>query len=233
MANVATHITDFRLLSWWTDTVQLTDTNALVLFNKIYRENINLIKTKVKEYHFYNYWYTDTVIWQSEYTLPVRDDVNWKSGCTKLIWVSVKNSSTDIDFTKLRPENHSNLDRDIDYYNNNTNPADWFFTLEDNSYFIKPAPTQVITWWIRVYWIADPANLTLNSTEAEVLIPLEYQDIIPLWMVYLYYKTRNLIWEKNDALNEYIAYQNKMINWLSDRIEVPLESELPNLIHLQ
>jgi len=233
MANVATHISDFRLLSWWTDTVQLTDANALVLLNKIYRENINLIKTKVKEYHFYNYWFTDTIIGQSEYGLPKRDDTLNKAGCTKIIWVSVKNFNTDIDFTKLRPENHSNLPKDIDFYNKNLAPLNWFYTVEDNSYFIKPVPTEIIVWWVRIYWISDPANLALTSVETDVVIPLEYQDIIPLWMVYLYYKTRNLIAEKNDALNEYTRFQNKMITWLSDRIEVPLESELPNLIHLQ
>jgi len=40
-------------------------------------------------------------------------------------------------------------------------------------------------------------------------------------MIYLYYKTRLLTGEKNDAYNEYQAYLNKMISELSDRIEVP------------
>jgi len=52
-------------------------------------------------------------------------------------------------------------------------------------------------------------------------------------MVYLYFKSRLLTNEKNDALNEYKAYLNDMITGLSDRIEVPLISEMPNLTSLK
>ena len=227
-------ITDFRLLSGWSDTSQITDANALVLANKIYREWINQIKIKVKEDFFYDYWKVNTtVVNQSEYELPIRKDATWVAWCTKLKWVSVKYNTTDSDFTKFRPETQANLSNDLLYYEANQPATDPFYIVADYSYFVYPAPTTAVAEWIVLYWISDPADLLLAWDEASIKIPLEYQDIIPLWMVYLYFKSRLLTNEKNDALNEYKAYLNDMITGLSDRIEVPLISEMPNLTSLK
>ena len=231
--DVANLTSDFRLLSWGTDTNQLSDANALVLWNKIYRQAINKIKSKVSEKFFYDYWTVNTpVIWQSEYRLPVRDDTLWVAWCTQLIWVSAKFTSNDTEFTKFRPDDQANMTNDMLYYSDNQSSADPFYTVADNSYFVYPAPTEVISAWIVLYWIADPAQLLSGWDEESIKLPLEYHDIIPLWMVYLYYKSRNLISEKNDALNEYNLFMNTMIQELSDRIVVPLESKMPSLIHL-
>lgn len=232
MSNVAKVLTDFRLLAGWVDTDQLSDANWIVLANKIYREVINTIKSKVKEDFFYDYWTADTVVWQEEYRLPIR--IDWtQAWCTKLKWVSAKLLDADTKKTKFRPDTESNLPMDLNYYIANQSTADPFYIVSDMSVFIYPAPTEVITDWITLYWIADPQDLVSAWAESTILIPLEFHDILALWMIYLYYKTRLLTGEKNDAYNEYQAYLNKMISELSDRIEVPWISIMPDLTYLQ
>jgi len=229
--DVATWLTDFRLLAWWVTESQLSDANGIVFMNKIYREVINTIKSKVKEDFFYDYWTTSTVIWQEEYTLPIR--IDWtQAWCTKLKWVSAKLLDSDTKHTKFRPNTESNLPMDLNYYIDNQPSSDPFYIVADMSYFIYPAPTEVITDWITLYWIADPQALVSWWNEASIKTPLEFHDILPLGMTYLYFKSRWLIGEKNEAFNEYQSYLNKMISELSDRIEVSLISEMPNLYHL-
>lgn len=231
--NVAKVVSDFRLLSGGTDENQLEDADAIVLANKIYRQAINKIKSKVDEQFFYDYWtINNTEEWQSEYRLPLRDDENGIAWCTKVLWVSFKFNSTDTEFTKFRPETQGNLTKDLLYYEENQPTSDPFYVVADYSYFVYPAPTESIVNGGLIYWLSDPANLVDWGDEESIKIPLEYHDLIPLGMTYLYLKSRNLINEKNDALNEYNLFMNDMIKELSDRIVVPLESKMPNLIHL-
>lgn len=231
--DVSKVISDFRLLSWWTDTNQLSDANALILANKIYRDIINKIKVKVKEDFFYDYWKVDnTVVWQEEYRLPIRNDSTWVAWCTKLKGVSIMYNDTDTEYTKANPQTQANLDKDLMYYKDNQDSSQPFFIVADYSYFVYPAPTTAISDGIILYWISDPANLQSGWDEASIKIPLEYHDLLPIWMVYLYYKSRNLIAEKNDAYNEYKLSLNEMIEELSDRVEVAVTSQMPNLSHL-
>lgn len=232
--NVDQVLSDFRLEAGWADTNQITDANALILANKIYRQAINKIKSQVNQDFFYDYWLVDnSVIWQSEYKLPIRDDATFIAWCTKVKWVSIKYNETDTEFTKCRANVQDNLSNDLLWYGLNQAPTDPFFTVSDMSTFVYPAPIAVIADSIILYWIADPANLADGWAETTIKIPLEYHDIIPLGMVYLYYKTRTLTQEKNDALNEYNLFMDRMISELSDRIDTSLTSIMPDLTSLR
>lgn len=222
-------ISDFRLDNY-IDWVQLTDVQALMLLNRAYRDVLSDIRTKVNEDYFYNEWKTSTVVNQREYYLQKRTDtLAWM---VNIKWISVKYKDTETEYKKLRLETLSNLDRDLQYYIENQPESDPFYIISDESIFIYPAPKEEITNWIIFYWIWDPANLTLISTEADIKVPLEFQDILTLWMLYQAYRTRWMINEKNDAKAEFELEKRKMIIELSDRVNVPQISEMLNLNNL-
>ena len=150
----------------------------------------------------------------------------------KIKWISVKYKSDDLEYKKLRSETLSNLEYDLSWYELNQPSNDPFYIISDNSVFIYPTPTESVTNWIIFYWIADPLDLTLTSTEDNIKIPLEYHDLLPLWMQQYYYRSRNMINEKNDAKIEYQNEKQRMLSDLTDRIITPLESVMPNLYHL-
>lgn len=225
-------ISDFRFDTAWTSTSQVSDAQALRLLNKSYRTFLNRIKSKVKEGFFYQEWYADTVQNQSEYALPIRTaSVDW---CDKLISVSVKYSSTDTEHTQLRADTIDNLTEDLSRYKTNQPKSDAFFIVNDLSYWIFPAPTEVVTEWIKLYGIKDPIELTLAWVEASVLIPIAFHDVLIKGMKYWFYSSRWLdyVWAKNDAKAEFYQDMDTAISQLSDRIEKPMESYMPYLANL-
>ncbi len=228
MASVNTTISDFRF-DVNADTSQLTDNQALWILNRAYRDIINDIKA-INEDYFYNYWKTDTVIGQEEYTFPAKTVNN--PGMTKLKWVSIKFLDTDTDYTKLRLDNANNLPKDLLYYKDNQPKSDGFYTISDNSYFIFPAPEYVITEGILLYGISDPIDLVIDGAEATIKIPLEYHHILPLAMKKYYYASRNMINEKNDALAELNIEKTRMLKNLSMRNIAPVQVQEPILYNL-
>lgn len=224
--NVATAIAEFRLDNY-IDINQLSDNNALIFLNRWYRKLINEIRTKVNEDYFYNEWTVDSVIWQIEYSLEKRDfDTPW---IVKIKWVSLKYKD---EYIKAVPTTFSNLERDLSWYETNQPNSQPFYIVSDNSVFIYPKFTEVITNWIKLYWIADPIDLILSSTEWDIKIPLEYHYLLPLSMAYYSFKARWMINEKNDCYNDLNIETAKMIRELSDRIVSPLISEMPNITNL-
>ena len=232
--NVSTIISQFRD-DISTDEFQTPDDIALVWLNRVYRDLINDIRQKINEDYFYNEWKANTVINQREYTLVQRwTIIEWipQDWMNKIKWISVKYKSTDTEYTKLRPETLSNLDNDLSWYETNQPASDWFYIISDKSVFIYPVPTEAVINWIKFYWIADPLDLTLTSTENDIKIPLEYHDLLLLWMQQYYFKRNNMINEKNDAKIEYQNEKQRMLSDLTDRIITPLISVMPNLSHL-
>lgn len=223
--NVATIYTSTRDATH-TDASQFPDATLLGYLNKIYRRIINLIRSKVKEWFFYQEWTTDTVIWQAEFTMQGRTaSVAWM---VKIDWISRKAKWTDTEFKKLRCETISNLSRDLHWYEDNQPAEDPFYIINDNSYFIYPVPTEVIVWWQIVYGISDPIDLATWWAESTIKIPLEYHELLPLWMEHLVYKAQGKTNEKNDSLAEFNQWLAEMITVLTDRNETPLISEMPD-----
>lgn len=225
---IAEIISQFRLDNY-IDTSQLTDAQALVFVNRTYRDVINEIRVKVNEDYFYNEWKTDTVVWQREYTLLKRtSSVIWM---TKIKWISIKYQTTDTEYTKAKLETIWNLDKDLQRYIVNQPKTNPFYIISDESIFLYPAPTEGIVDWIIFYWIWDPVDLLTTSVSTDIKIPVEYQEILPLWMLYHSFRARWMISEKNDAKNEYELEKIKMISELSDRVSIPEESEMLNLTY--
>lgn len=205
-----------------TDSTQLPDATCQDFSNIIYHDLEKEITTRINEDFFYNEWVTDTVIWQREYVLPAK---SWTtSWVKKLLSVSLKMKS-DADYTKLYENRLTNLEYDV-------NKFSWeqeFYYIADNSVFLYPIPTEVITAGVKLYWVASLWDIVTGWAESTVKIPVEYHDLIPLGMKYLIYQSRGMINEKNDALLEYNNAKERMIWTLSDRNLWPNISEMPNL----
>lgn len=228
--NVSTIFTNTRLKTWyWTS--QISDANALILLNEVYRDLINLIKTKINEWYFYYRWSDDTNITDNRYSLNRRTSTQpWLS---KLLWISIKYNITDQYYTKIKKqENIWTLDYDLDWYK--TNQPNWnpFFCILWDYIHIFPIPTQVVTSWIYFYWISDPIDLLTTSTSDDIKIPIEWHELLVIWLVYKFYEVNKVIDKMTEFMQKYEALKINMLEWLTDRNYSPIESELPYLQNL-
>lgn len=224
-------ITKFRFMWGGLDVNQITDTNALLLINMSYRDNINKIRQEVWENFFYDEWYIDSIADTTNYALQRRNDTTGVAWMVEVSWVSVKYTEEG-EYEKARPETIGNKENDLNWYSENQNKANPFFILGSNSFSIYPKTDAVVTKWMFFYWISDPADLLIGWDESSVKIPLEHHDSIVFGALYYYYKSERMINEKIDALNDYKMEQNEMISELWERFSTTLISEMPDTNHL-
>lgn len=228
--NVSNIFTNTRLKTWY-GTNQISDANALILLNEVYRDLINLIKTRVNEWFFYYKWTDDTSITDNRYSLNRRTATEpWLS---KLLWLSVKYKSTDQYHTKFNyQENIWTLTNDLDYYKENQSNTEPFYCLLWEYIHIFPTPTEVVTWWINFYWIADPIDLLTTSIDNDIKIPTEWHEWLVFWLSYKFYEVNKVADKMVEKLQQYEIFKEKMVAWLTDRNKSPIESQLPYLSHL-
>lgn len=212
-----------------TDSSNMPDATLLVVTNQTYRDIINRIVSQVDEGFFYDEWIAATVIGQTEYTFPVRDADT--AGLKKLKSVSIKYRATDTEWKMARPTTITNLTADKSEYASKQPESDPLYVVYDKSVSIYPAPSEVNQ--IKLYGISDPTELQAGATEADIRIPVDFHSLIVLGNEYKIHKIKNNVDEKNDSLAEYEREMVKMVEQLTDRIDRPLESEMPCLNHLK
>ena len=176
---------------WYVDSFQYEDDDAVEDFNIIYHDLENDIVTKIREDYFWDYFTTDSVVWQTEYVLP-SNIWNWWTELEKWDWVSVKYTNTS-DFIKARRVNQNWLESDDTYYAESQSQSDPFYYIKDDSIFIFPAPDSAIIWWIKMEWIKWLSDLVLTSLEPEIFndkIPTKFHTLISMWMLEYVYQSR-------------------------------------------
>lgn len=226
---ILTTLEDFRE-DMGCDIIQLPDTSGLRYYNDSRDEVIGAI-TKENEGYFYDYLTGATVIWQNEYSIPKRWDtvvVEWVPivlpWVQKIKWVSVKQKSTDTEFTKYTPTDFQNLDYDIESYKTTNNP---FYCVLDNSIFIYPSPTEVNDY--RIYGIMMPKKLELTDDET---LPDHCTKAILYWIKKRFLERQTRIAESQQADSEFEKEKIKVAQALSGRIIEPVQREVPNLNYL-
>ena len=206
----------------WSDSIQMPDNTLELFLNIVYHDIEKEITSRVNEDFFYNEWTTNTISWQREYVLPVK---SWTTAwLKKLLSVSLKLNSS-ADYTQLKEERITNYNYDINKFSN----LQQFYYIADNSIFIYPVPTENITEWVKLYWISSLWDIQTWWNETTIKIPIEYHDLIVLWMKQYIFDAKNMINEKNDALAQYKNAKELMVATLSDRNLWPMISELPDL----
>jgi len=179
-----------------------TDDDALLDLNNRYQTIIWRIQTEVDEGHYWDWLTDDTVTSQSEYTIDSFGDIK----INQIDKVAVKYFTTDTKYTILTKVDHNTLDYDFASY------SDWagqpFYFIKDESVFIAPSPSEIVTAWIKIYIIYQPADVTISSTEADLEIAPRFHQFLVDWMCADY-------WYANGKEDKWQFYDTKFTNWVT------------------
>ena len=213
------------------NSVQWTDADMLLDANVIYHDIIETIANAVWEDLMIRAFWADTVTGQTWYDLQEATAlITWHK---KIKRVSVQYSSTDTYPKVLNEVSQNGLPLSLEYYAENTAPADAFFFLNWNKIHIFPAPSEDIIEAIEIKSAITPIDLVNWWAEALNLIPRQFHDTLVQGMIQFELQHLGKINEKNDAINNYERLKNDLVTKLSDRVTAPLVWLLPNLWHLE
>lgn len=194
-----------------------------------YQELVDEIVSVTKWDYFWDKWDTDTVIGQSEYVAEklgiAPDDLDIKT----INKVFIKYDSTQEYYTRARYQNPGTLSQHPDYYKDKQPMVDPFFYIQDNSFFIYPAPTETITDGIEIFVIHKPAAITTSTSEDNIEIPTQFHKLISDGLRIDIYLSQGL---ENDALQAQQTYDlwiRNMVSIMKQRYNQPLQKTNTNL----
>lgn len=180
-------------------TSQISDTLMLDILNKSYKDLYKKIVNLDKNY-FWDRWTTDIVKDQYEYSMTMP---SWTTyWIFKPEWLRIKYSTTG-EFIDVEFRDWDNLTEIPEHYAEFQSTYEPFAIITDNKYLhIFPTPTVAITGWLIIEGAKQPYDLTISSTESEILIDPLYHETIAYMMCPWIYKEKQLPDRKNDAINE-------------------------------
>ena len=148
---------------------QKTDVKMLEDLNLVYQEIFSRLNAISKKYTWQTYRST-TIAGQSEYKIPVADSV--ETGLKRVLNVMVKYKSSE-DYRQCKMYDSST--RIDSLYVDSENP---YCIVRDDSVFIYPAPTEVVTDWVVAEWQYQPFNLELTTESKYIKLKSEHHDIL-------------------------------------------------------
>ena len=178
-----------------------------------YQELVDEIVSITKWDYFWDKWVTNTVIWQSEYVAEKLGIAPNDLDIKKINKVWIKYTSTQSKFTRAIYQNPWVLQEHPDYYATNQPTTDPFFYIQDNSIFLFPAPTEVVTWGLELFVLHKPASIDTSSLEDNIEIPTQFHKLISDWL-----RIDIFLWQGKE--NEAQTAQTRYDNWVSDMIAV-------------
>ena len=225
-----TQIYNRALRQTHTNTADYLTTIADIDIELRYQELVDEIVTVTKWDYFWDKWVTDTVIWQSEYVAEklgiAPDDLDIK----RINKVFIKYTSTQEDFTRVTYQNPWVLEEHPDYYAARQQTISPFFYIQDNSIFIFPEPTEVVTGGLELFVIHKPAEITTSSTEDDIEIPTQFHKLISDGL-----RIDIFLWQGKEieAQNAQVKYNNgisDMIAVMKQRYNQPIKKQnvVPN-----
>lgn len=222
-------IIDRALFDTHTNPSNYPDAQAIISVNFRNWDLVDRIVNEVWERFFWDIWETDLVAGQNEYEfekLWIEPDA---LDIKKIDWLYVRYDSNDTYMKKLKYRDESSLNKDKQWYKDNTSIQDAFFYIADNSYFIYPSPTNTITDWIKLEVIHAPVDLTVDSLESDIELEKQFHYIISLGLEIDIYKSQWKLNEANLAEQKYDKEADKMISKLKDRYDEPIDFIMPDL----
>ena len=195
------------------NSAQVSDANSLQFMNIVYHDMENRIVSKIREDFFFEVWKADTVIDQSEYTLPYISGSN--PGLKKVLSVSVKYTDEDVYYKKLSREKFGQGDYSTDYLEKEIKTTNPMFRIADNSIFIYPTPKEVVISGLMVEGIRDLPDLleTDASSTTAIKLPIAYHRVLALGMIEYMYLMRQL---REEAVGARQRYENEINEMLFD-----------------
>lgn len=214
------------------DTNQYLQADFLADINMAKDEFWSAIVSRLEEDYNWEKWTTDSVALQSEYTIPT---VAYNTAWAKVLkWVSVNYNNENYTNTwakiylKARLVNPQSLEFDWDYYVENQSNEDPIYYVADNSFFIAPAPQTAVTNWIKLTWIRKIPDYTITTTESEMKIPVDFQQVLVYATIPQALMNK---WEDENTiqtrLNRYEQKKKEAIQNMSMRVEWPVTMTYP------
>jgi len=213
----------------WMDTINYPDTQGIIDFNFVYQDIIADIITGIDEDYFFNIAKGDTVANQEEYNITEIWTSPDNVRINEINKVFIKYADSDTYYTEATRVNPTTLTNDTDWYKVNQPKTAPIFYIQDNSIFVYPAPNVIVTEWLKIHVIYQPQDLTISSTEANILIPPRFHRTIVSWIIpFIYaYKSDN---------NGFITYsqifdkeKKDMIAQMKNRNQSVIQIKAPNL----
>lgn len=199
-----------------TDSTNYTDAQGIKDFNAVYQDLISDIITEIDEDYFWDKIVTDSVASQNEYVIDdTQTSPNYR--INQVNKVSVKYSDTDAYYTKATRVNPNDFENDEDWYKTNQPKTNPVYYVADDSVFIFPQPDANVTAGIKMNVILQPVDLTINSTEADVVIAPRFHKVISDGIRRFIYAGRQMLAEEQSALALYDKSKREMIGQMKNR----------------
>ena len=213
----------------YTESDNYTDTVWVEDLNLIYQEMVDEIVSISKWDYFWDTGKTDTVIWQSEYSADKLwispDDLDIK----KINKVFIKYSTDSEYLTQVKYLSPWVLTEHPSYYSNNQSIVNPFFYIQDESIFIYPAPTEVISDWLELFVIHKPASLDIASVEDDIEIPSQFHKTLSDWLIQYIFLSQGKIQEAQVAEQKYNNWVSEMVKFIKQRYNQPVLKTVSNL----
>lgn len=193
---------------------QIDNTSALIILNKAYKDFYKKIVNLDKNY-FWDRRTSNIVDWQYEYS--ILSPSAWVYGIFKPEKLRIKYTSTS-DFINVTFTDWDMLTETPEWYAVNQSKEEPIAVITDNKFVhIFPTPDANVTGWLLIEGAKQPYELTISSTENEILIDPLYHEVIAYMMCPSMYKETSLLDKKNDALQEAELEINKALKsmWLN------------------
>lgn len=217
-----------------TTSTQISDEQINRYLNIAYHELENEIVQKVNEDYFWDFFITDTVENQNEYTLPISSSTTeWVK---KVISVWLKRTQDDTEYTKINSDSSSNFSHDIDYLKDNLSPTNSYFEVKEWSIFIYPTVEESVINWLKIESIVTLKDISNSATETDIFpnqsALRQFHYSLAIWIKQFIYSQQKEFWEKDNAIQEWQLEKQKVIDYLQDRVNTPAEWYLPEWTNL-
>lgn len=186
------------------------------------QELVDEIVSVTKWDYFWDSWLSDTVVWQSEYLAEKLgispDDLDIK----KINKVFIKYTEDQEYPTLATYQNPWSLLEHPDYYKTNQSTSEPFFYIQDNSFFIYPAPTEVISSWVEIYVIHKPKAIDTASAETDIEIPTQFHKLLSDWLRVDIFLSQGKENEAQLAQQRYDRGIRDMVKFMKERYNQPI-----------
>jgi len=201
----------------------------LVDLNQVKDDIFSRLSIKDKKYAWNQFFPNPntTIVGQNEYNLPM--PTASLTGMKRLLRVDVKYTSSD-DYISCWVYNSNPLSTDLSLYTDTSRPI---VIQRDWSIFLYPAPTEAVSWGLKLEWAYLPLDLTLATTSEQIKLGREYHDVLISGLNMWNFGDKQLLDKKQLAEADYERGVKRILSeWAMDIGEWVIEST-PDLSDLE
>lgn len=217
---------------WNIDIANYDDTTAYEDLNQVKNDLWSAIVSVVNEDYNWQEWTTDLVANQSEYSMvEVSSTLQWSK---KLNTISVSYDwkmydwTTELIYIPATFVDYKSLKHDWEFYVQNQEKDHPIYCVIDNHYRIAPLSTTWVVNWIKLTWTRNITDYTSWTTEAQMIIPYDYHEVLTYGLIPYICNQKFQIAEYLTAKQEYERLRDQATRRLSDRVEAPFYNQYPD-----